>query len=352
MKLSRFVVTTAAEAVAAVRAELGPEAVVVSVKQLPQGALGWLSGKSKIEVTACVPDKPEEPPQSGSGSLDVFLQSENPQAAANGLPTAGNEPWPEPKPELPGLPGSTARNVLETMGLLPRYAENVLERINGHRNPAGASLASELALARAVLTRYWNENNSRMRVGEGPHVFVGPPGTGKTTVLCKWLTQVAFVEGASARTWRLDGATANQAESLSVYCEILGVPIQRRWTAGEAGGADVCFVDLPGVSASDVDGVRETANRVAQLGRSQVHLVLNAAYGTPLLLKQLRAFSGAFPGADLIFTHLDEETSWGKLWNFVIGTNFAIRSLSAGQNIPGYFVRASAEHLLPSWFPQ
>ncbi|NJK31399.1 MAG: type VI secretion system baseplate subunit TssK [Deltaproteobacteria bacterium] len=41
------------------------------------------------------------------------------------------------------------------------------------------------------------------------------------------MTHVTLLGGSEARVWRLDGATANTAESLSVYGEILGVPVIR-----------------------------------------------------------------------------------------------------------------------------
>jgi flagellar biosynthesis GTPase FlhF len=53
----------------------------------------------------------------------------------------------------------------------------------------------------------------------------------------------------------------------------------------------------------------------------------------------------------LIITHLDEESRWGKLWNLVLGTNYPIRWLSTGQNIPGDFCAATAETLLARQFP-
>jgi flagellar biosynthesis protein FlhF len=90
--------------------------------------------------------------------------------------------------------------------------------------------------------------------------------------------------------------------------------------------------------------VSELAQRLPELGSPLVHLVLNAAYDTPLLLEQVRGFS-SLPIADLIFTHLDEESRWGKLWNFALGTNHAIAYLSAGQNVPGNFREASPELL-------
>ena len=62
-----------------------------------------------------------------------------------------------------------------------------------------------------------------------PHVFIGPPGSGKTTALCKWLTLAALLEERAARVWRLDGATANTADFLAIHCEMLGVPLERFW---------------------------------------------------------------------------------------------------------------------------
>jgi flagellar biosynthesis protein FlhF len=69
------------------------------------------------------------------------------------------------------------------------------------------------------------------------------------------------------------------------------------------------------------------------------------------MMAQARAFA-ALPVEDLIITHLDEESRWGKLWNLALGTNYPIRYLSTGQNIPGDFCAASAEIILARQFPQ
>ena len=81
-----------------------------------------------------------------------------------------------------------------------------------------------------------------------------------------------------------------------------------------------------------------------------MHLVLNGAYDISILLAQFRAFS-VLPIEDLVITHLDEETSWGKLWNLVLGTNCSIRHFSAGQNIPGDLCEASANLIFARQFP-
>jgi flagellar biosynthesis protein FlhF len=120
---------------------------------------------------------------------------------------------------------------------------------------------------------------------------------------------------------------------------------------GEMPEADVLFVDLPGVNHSDANAVAQLAQRIAALPDAQVHLVVNGAYETSSLLTQVRAFS-KLPITDLIVTHLDEESRWGKVWNLALGTNCPVRHLSSGQNIPGDFLAASAEQLFSRQFPR
>jgi flagellar biosynthesis protein FlhF len=178
-------------------------------------------------------------------------------------------------------------------------------------------------------------------------VFIGPPGSGKTTALCKWLAKTVLAEGCLARAWRLDGRAANFAGMLDVYGEILGVPVERDWQANQTpADCDLGFIDLPGLEIQDAQAVEQLRARLRAMVSAQVHLVLNAAYDVSVLLAQARAFS-VLPVNDVIFTHMDEEKRPGKLWNVVLGTNFTVRFLSGGQNIPGDFVSASAELLIP-----
>ena len=109
-------------------------------------------------------------------------------------------------------------------------------------------------------------------------------------------------------------------------------------------------MDLPGVDWNDASAVRELGSQIALLPSPQVHLVLNAAYETPLLLAQARALA-ALPVAAMSFTHLDEEPRRGKLWNLLLGTNYTVRFLSGGQNVPGDLREASAENLLERFIP-
>lgn len=298
MPLEHFIADTAEDAARQIRARLGPDAVVVDIRQVPAR---WF-GKKRIEVLARAPEPADDRPCRTSAPL-------------------------APPPATEGNRSGCSTSLLEALGLLPVYAAQLRERM-----AASGWAGDELRQARAALAAAWPvcppAETGRL------HVFVGPPGAGKTTALCQWLTREVMLRGRSARVWRLDGTTANTAELVSVHAELLGVPVERSWS-GAAWTEDVGFVDVPGRFVPDVPG-------------AETHLVLNGAYESAVLVRQARQFPGA---RDVIVTHLDEEARWGKLWNVALGTGFPIRYLSTGQNIPGDLVEATAERVLARLFP-
>ena len=355
MKVIPFVVDSVAEAVTQIREKLGPEAVVVNVRQLPPSGVARFWQQPRLEVLAFKPEKTAEPSVPAANEL-ANLREEL-ATLRQRLPEAPPAREPELAASMAPLVKTKSGQwrvgaLLETSGLLPLPAQRVLEQVQakfGQTPPP--SLAEELGLARSALTQLWQKAPPFAENATRPHVFIGPAGVGKTTVLCKWLTQAVLVEGRFARVWRLDGATANKAESLSVHAEILGVEAERSWRVeGNSLDADIGFIDLPGVDWQNPVAVHKLGAQLKIFAAPHVHLVLNAAYDVSLLLAQLRAFE-TLPVDDLIFTHLDEETRWGKLWNIALGTKYALRFFSAGQNIPGEFHEASPEKLLTRQFP-
>lgn len=395
MNLASFFAASAADAVRQIHAQLGPEAVIVAVR--PRPAQGWARlwpGSAGIEVLAMAPPEKAETQEHPTAALlglddrgpsGLFSQ---PPSLAPDLPLPGggrnsvcsadaapnSDEAMRPGAGVVGCPTNVKRaesgshtqhrwrsvTLLERLGLSPPCAERLddaLDSLHGLAPPN--SLAEEFVLTRTTLARFWRPPPAvDGGAADRPHVFVGPPGAGKTTVLCKWLTHAVLAEGRVARVWRLDGATANMGESLSVYGEILGVPVERVWADPNRAGAkpdpvgagvELRFIDLPGVEAQDRAGLQDLRDRLRRLPSPHVHLVLNGAYEVPTLLAQIRAFEAA-PIHDVSFTHLDEEPNWAKLWNFVLGTSYSIRFLSAGQNIPGQFLTAAPGILFPKQF--
>lgn len=360
MNSHTFIAESVADAVTQIRETLGPEAVVLNVRRLPAAGLARLWQRPRIEVVAHVPEAvvPVEPVPPSPDPLAELREELH--ALRERIVVPPSTPIP---PEIWSRNEASTRAadpsadggwrigaLLESTGVLPVHARRVVEELRSRTGgEPPATLAEEIELASRFLAGRWRSASSRRA---GTHVFVGAPGVGKTTALCKWLAQVALVEGRTAAVWRLDGHVANTAESLSVFGEIFGVPVERFAPAnGELPEAEVLFVDLPGVNPGDAGAMTQLARRLAELPDPQVHLVLNAAYETSHLLGQVRAFS-SLPVHDVMVTHLDVEPRWGKLWNLVLGTNCTLGFLSAGQNVPGEFWPAAADLILMRQFPR
>jgi flagellar biosynthesis protein FlhF len=357
-----FIASSAEEAVAQIRERLGPEAVVLNVRPLPANGIARFWQEPMIEVLAHVPEaQPPEAAPIAATLAELRLQLDELKDQISGRTPGETESKGAARSTNPNLLAGGEREViggqwrvggiLQRTGLSSVNAQFVVDQLRSrHGEIPPQDLVGEIEMARNLLAGMWRE--PRPWTPHGRHVLIGPAGSGKTTCLCKWLTHAVLLEGRVARVWRLDGSTANMAEQLSVFCEILGLAGERMWKEDDAPPTeDIGFIDIPGVDWRDPLAIKELASQIKRLGMPHVHLVLNGAYDTAVLLAQARAFA-ALPIDDICVTHLDEEVQWGKLWNLALGTNYAIRHLSTGQNIPGDFQTASPEIIFAHQFPR
>ena len=392
MKVQTFIAPTAKEAIETVHSTLGPDAIVVNIRKLPKP--GWQGlfqspqvelsalvsgitstkpgGESEIEKQVSKPistdiDAPAvKNPQVGS-RLDIVDDTpiEIPKLSAHAesdnlfndpLPKTFVEPLGQTAPQgeqvAPGI-GVNIGEVLEGIGVLPLQVERLL-CLAKQRFPKLDSypMGDQVQCIRHCLIDHWNslakvaEKNSHAR-----KVLIGAPGSGKTTVLCKWLTQTVLAKRQPARVWRLDGHQSNTAEMLTVHAEMLDVEVNRVWYPEPVTDGTAQFFDLPGVMPGDslgLDTLKQLANEIQP---AEFILVLNSAYELDHLISSVRAF-GDLPINGLIATHLDEETKWSKLWNLTLETGLPILYCSGGQEIPGDFVQLTSEMLFHSVMQQ
>ncbi len=365
MNVVKIIADTPQEALEQIHAELGPEAVVLNVRQVSAEGMKKLWSGTRVEVMAAAP-KPEPDAKATIKRLNAKIADLGQQILHPPRP----KPKPESKPALKQqLPSKVAEmiqaakqaahqdtdadgilaavKILEKLGLLPshaRWLSGQASNFLGFTKPR--NLQDEFALVRETLSDYWHQLIRRhTKPGNPMRLLVGTPGTGKTTCICKWMTQALLRNGQEVCTWRLDGGAPNTAEFLSLHGELLQASVERTWDPGEEIPENALrFIDLPGVSASDREARRALLEQVKEFPQTEIYLVLNASYDLGLLLAHARFFS-VLPLSGLILTHTDEETRWSKYWNLVLATQLPILYLSGGQEIPGDFRPALPEEM-------
>jgi flagellar biosynthesis protein FlhF len=314
----KFVVRAAEEAATVIRERLGPDARVLSVRNVEASGLSRLWAAPRLEVIARI-DLPPAP-----------LPAPEPVQAAEPAPAPAAAEAPAPRPRL-RQPKSLAA-LLRRSGL------------------------SEMTLSRLEAAPEWDELRTaplhRALVQAGRHLrreaerreepaplnraaFLGAPGVGRTTALCKWLGAEVFRRSRLGHVVTVEFDRPNPPGPLPVFCEALGVPMAHfpAATRPAVSGGFVYF-DLPGLSTRDPSENDALADFLDREQIEQRVLVLNAAYDHAAL-RSAYAAGRALGATHLVFTHLDEVPQWGRLWDYLIDGALEPLFFATGPSLTG-----------------
>lgn len=350
----RFTVRTADEAARLIRAQLGTSGRVLSVRNVGRsGFLGFMASP-RLEVVAQIvaPETAEAParpaaPAPAPAPAAVPAMPARP-AAPRREPAAGARARAD---ALPPAPGSLVE-LLRRSG----FSEKLLQRLRS--SPAWSELEA-LPLHRALVgTGRHLRSLASQRPEAAPltrAAFIGTPGVGRTTALCKWLSAEVFRRARLGHVVTAEFERPHPAGPLPVFCEALGVPLAHfpASTQPATAGAFVYF-DLPGISLRNPAENLPLAEFLDREQISQRVLVLNAAYDHSALRAAYAA--GRDLGAThVVFTHLDEVTQWGRLWDYLLDGELHPLFLATGPSLSGDLeedpLEAVARRTLPAEAP-
>jgi flagellar biosynthesis protein FlhF len=323
----RFIVDSADEAARLIREKLGPNARVLSVRAV--GRNGWrgLLGKSQLEVIAQAPEpepSADEPRDAATTSpADAAPVPEAaPFARRNGASPAGSrtQSFQIRLPELLRRSGfsDVFMNRLATTPAWSDLEERPLHQSLVH-------VADELR--RHAATRPARGLPARA-------AFFGPAGVGRTTALCKWLATDVFRRGRSGRVVHVEFDRPNPAEQLAVFCEALGLSYEHYPVSLTVSDPGFVYLDLPALSLRQPADNTALASFFAREDIEGRVLVLNATFDSATLREAYAAGRG-LGATHLVFTHLDELTQWGKLWDYLLDDGLQPLFLATGPSLTG-----------------
>jgi flagellar biosynthesis protein FlhF len=406
MKLRRFFGPTSRAVLEQVRAELGPDAMIVAnhasadgieITALPAEALPQILSDSPAQsVPPAVPLATTE-----DEGVTVTLSSRRMEAAAKAAPIAATAPIPAPEPPqaaphadpVPAARGEgdalTARMMAEMAAMRALFQEQMAQLAwseSLRRSPLRTRLTRDLLLAgySATLARTITErlpddfngteaqswlagvlarNLSTVEPAEeivtrgGIYALIGPTGVGKTTTTAKLAARCAVRYGASKLALlTTDSYRVGAQDQLRIYAKILGVAVHTvsdrhdlKQALDAVRGRHLVLIDTVGIGQRDAR-VAEQAQLLAHPEIRRI-LLLNAAAQSETLDEVVTTYRRGPDGATdtlsgAIVTKLDEAARTGAVLDVAIRHRLRLHYVTNGQRVPEDLALPHANYLV------
>ena len=182
--------------------------------------------------------------------------------------------------------------------------------------------------------------------------FIGPTGVGKTTTLAKIAAKYSLIEKKKVVLFTFDTYRIAAVEQLKIYGDILKTPvvvvnkmIDFKEKLNTFKDYDYILIDTAGRSQKDTLHIKKLKEYLR--APVETHLLLSATTKAKDLDDIISRFS-VVPFSALLFTKLDESSSFGNIYNKAFETGKPLSYFTTGQRVPEDIEIASKDKLINS----
>ena len=349
-KKYRIIVRSADEAVRVIQRKLGPEARVISVRQVGGQGLAKFISSPKLEVIAEIPPEGEE-------QENEALDSAEPSASEiDSIPESqvSSTLEPEISQDVPPLTEEDLEDS-DVMGLLARAGFDpallsdlrAWSRWEEMKEMPLADALKEITVGLSDRYRSLDNQGTSNRIA-----LIGPPGVGKTTTLCKFIAHEVFINKHIPHVLKVENGVPNPDDALRIFCEVVGVTLYREPTnIPQVSDESPLYLDFPGISLNHREDWTQTRETLDLLDVETRVLVVNAAYDRAVIDQVIR-LSSLLGATHLALTHFDELSNSTKLWPVVLRSGLTPLCVCHGQNVTGDFSTNVLNQLIARTFPE
>jgi flagellar biosynthesis protein FlhF len=371
---------TEKEAMAAIKAELGPEALIVSVKHVRPKGFFKLFRKSFVEVTAAVDDR---------AISDDRIERTLPKISLNAASIQkNNKTMQDQKVDYEDSELDEFKRFIEKFSekqekVIEKPAEKSIEVIPETQEKIKIEDPTDIPMLRVIYEQlleneidekyanelmtglveyvYGNETNiddivsiiyKRIVKNMSDYdtieinkmnkniFFIGPTGVGKTTTIAKIASLFSLNYGKDVALITSDTYRIAAVEQLRTYANILGIPIKVVYSTEEMMEAidffsdkELVLIDTAGRSYKNQEHQQELKELLETVSDKEVFLALSVATKYKDMLKMVNIYK-AMTEFRVIFTKLDETVSYGNIFNIRKATGVRLSYITFGQNVP------------------
>jgi len=354
------------EALAQMKKELGPDAVILKSGTVKKDGMLDFMGRETVEILAAV----------DSGSPAVTAPAEPPPGAQPAPPAHFPPPSPAYKADMGKMQLSMLQSELSelrqnivqvgnflkyrSVPSLPKNLQLVMKQLLD--NEVDEDLARSLVESthdelkgadyddlRLIVSLLLKKIGGMIRVARAPSAvldrprvitLVGPTGVGKTTTIAKLATNQKLLDKKRVALISVDTFRIGAVDQLRTFANIAGIPLTVVYKPGDVQTAirgyrdmDVIYVDTTGRSQRDTSRIGELQKFIAMMNPDETHLVLSVTSRVKNLIDITERFSITNYNR-LLLTKLDETISLGVILNLVSRIKTPVSFLTGGQNVP------------------
>ena len=369
-----------------VQNELGADAIVVSMREVPDGPVWNPWKKSAVEVVAASLAEATAAQNPRAVSLPIQAEEERPEIEWDIPATKKPVTLPPPlKMNLNPLPPQSAPrvdSVRKTESAVPtndRYSPPALKKIHQQLIQQGVETSlieglldlaletlspSTLADVESCKRSIIQLMGAELRVQKGAGVFVssnvvcvvGASGSGKTSALAKLALffrqglhkSVTWVCADTVRTGAIAEAKA-YTDALGLELKLVYTPQDLKDVLNASQASDLFLVDTPGYNPCNEKQMIELGALLSEMPGRCTYLVAPATTKEADLF-QLSASLGVFKLDGLIITKLDETYNFGGLYNFARKSNVPLGYFTTGRETARHLETADPNRLVSALF--
>lgn len=374
MKIKKYAGSTEKEAMLKVKDDLGKEALIVSVKNIKPKGIYKIFKKPYVEVTAALDDKCLSNKVQITDNFNNNLGDKTKELRTGKIPLEENDSFIQLLKSLSIVNNqdenkqqelnnkavindktSNVSDITDDEPLIKVIYEQLLENeldeehINqlmlglGELSYEKTDNIDELIsiVYKRIIKLLSDVETIKLEKGKTKTVaFVGPTGVGKTTTIAKIASY--FILNLEKKVALITSDTYRIAavEQLRTYANILNIPIKVVYSADELKEAidsfkemDLVLIDTAGRSHKNAIHQNELSKFLTEIEEKEIYLVLSLGTKYKDLIKITDTYKD-ISTFKLIFTKLDETSSYGNILNIKLKTNAMLSYVTFGQNVP------------------
>jgi len=370
LKIKKYEGSTEKEAMLKVKDDLGKEALIVSVKNIKPKGFYKIFKKPYVEVTAAVDEKSilhvdkdmttnNEVLSNVRKNIQEYETAEEDQTSFVQLLKTLSDANPKESEEKPvkavAHESISIDLINKEMPFLKIVYEQLLENdldeayvnqlmvgLGELSYDQGTTIDDVISIIYKRIIKLLSDLETiKLTKGKAKTVaFVGPTGVGKTTTIAKIASYFTLnlekrVALITADTYRIAAV-----EQLRTYANILNIPIKVVYSPAELRDAiesfkdvDLILIDTAGRSHKNTEHQAELTKLLNEIEEKEIYLVLSLATKYKDLIKITDVYND-ISSYKLIFTKLDETSSYGNILNVKLKTNAMLSYVTFGQNVP------------------